>query len=283
MRRRSLLAILLAGLLTVPVVGGSNSAMQAEEEEMGPCMEEPEQPCENQTVLHLWSNGNSRHWSHFNVNETDNAGDNQLSQEKTQGVISIDERFTMNPQLTKKLNMTLDGEIRIVLNIYLEGDWTNNDNNGPCTNDCEELNVTLWSGATSIITKHVPQVSTGWNTVTITHRVTEEQTLWDSSTANPALQIEMKVKGDRQQGVIPGTVTGDIANFTLRLSGDGQTRVELPIDPSSWEEGFQSDEAPPMAEEQPGFLFMAAVATMTLAAVYLPSREENSENGRNRS
>ena len=283
MRRRSLLAILLAVLLTVPVVGGSNSAMQAEEEEMGPCMEEPEQPCENQTVMHLWSNGNSRHWSHFNVNETDNAGDNQLSQEKTQGVISIDERFTMNPQLTKKLNMTLDGEIRIVLNIYLEGDWTNNDNNGPCTNDCEELNVTLWSGATSIITKHVPQVSTGWNTVTITHRVTEEQTLWDSSTANPALQIEMKLKGDRQQGVIPGTVTGDIANFTLRLSGDGQTRVELPIDPSSWEEGFQSDEAPPMAEEQPGFLFMAAVATMTLAAVYLPSREENSENGRNRS
>ena len=283
MRRRSLLAILLAVLLTVPVVGGSNSAMQAEEEEMGPCMEEPEQPCENQTVMHLWSNGNSRHWSHFNVNETDNAADNQLSQEKTQGVISIDERFTMNPQLTKKLNMTLDGEIRIVLNIYLEGDWTNNDNNGPCTNDCEELNVTLWSGATSIITKHVPQVSTGWNTVTITHRVTEEQTLWDSSTANPALQIEMKVKGDRQQGVIPGTVTGDIANFTLRLSGDGQTRVELPIDPSSWEEGFQSDEAPPMAEEQPGFLFMAAVATMTLAAVYLPSREENSENGRNRS
>ena len=93
----------------------------------------------------------------------------------------------------------------------------------------------------------------------------------------------MKVKGDRQQGVIPGTVTGEIANFTLRLSGDGQTRVELPIDPSSWEEGFQSDEAPPMAEEQPGFLFMAAVATMTLAAVYLPSREENSENGRNRS
>ena len=283
MRRRSLLAILLAVLLTVPVVGGSNSAMQAEEEEMGPCMEEPEQPCENQTVMYLWSNGQSRHWAHFNVNETDNAPDNLWSQEKRSGVISIDQRFTMNPQLTKKLNMTLDGEIRIVLNIYLEGDWTNNDNNGPCTNDCEELNVTLWSGATSIITKHVPQVSTGWNTVTITHRVTEEQTLWDSSTANPALQIEMKVKGDRQQGVIPGTVTGDIANFTLRLSGDGQTRVELPIDPSSWEEGFQSDEAPPMAEEQPGFLFMAAVATMTLAAVYLPSREENSENGRNRS
>ena len=76
MRGRSSLAILLALLLTVPVVGGSNSAMQTEEEEMGPCMEEPEQPCENQTVMYLWSNGQSRHWAHFNTNETDNAADN---------------------------------------------------------------------------------------------------------------------------------------------------------------------------------------------------------------
>ena len=282
MRGRSALAILLAILLTVPVVGGSNSAMQAEEEEMGPCMEEPEQPCENQTVMYLWSNGQSRHWSHFNANESENAPDNLWSQEKTSGVISIDDRFTMNPQLTQKLNMTLDGEIRIVLNIYLEGDWTNNDNNGPCTNDCEELNVTLWSGATAIITQHVPQVSSGWNTITLTHRVTEDQTLWDSSTANPALQIEMKVKGDEQAGWL-GTTQGTPANFTMRLSGDGNTRVELPIDPTSWEEGFQSDEAPPMAEEQPGFLFVAALATMTLAAVYLPSREEEvSEHSRNR-
>ena len=253
-----------------------------EEEEMGPCMEEPEQPCENQTVMYLWSNGQSRHWAHFNANETDNAADNLWSQEKSSGVISIDQRFTMNPQLTKKLNMTLDGEIRIVLDIYLEGDWTNNDNNGPCTNDCDELNVTLWSGATEIITKHVPQVSSGWNTITITHRIAEDQTLWDASTANPALQLKMKVKGDEQASWL-GTTQGTPANFTMRMSGDGQTRVELPIDPTSWEEGFQSDEAPPMAEEQPGFLFMAAVATMTLAAVYLPSREEESENGRNRS
>ena len=253
-----------------------------EEEDMGPCMEEPEQPCENQTIMYLWSNGQSRHWAHFNANETDNAADNLLSQEKAQGVITIDERFSMNPQLTKKLNMTLDGEIRIVLDIYLEGDWTNNDNNGPCTNDCDELNVTLWSGATEIITKHVPQVSNGWNTITITHRIAEDQTLWDASTSNPSLQIKMKVKGDRQQ-TTPITVSGEVANFTMRLSGDGQTRVELPIDPTSWEEGFQADDTPPMAEEQPGFLFMAAVATMTLAAVYLPNREEESENRRDRS
>jgi hypothetical protein len=283
MRGRSALAILLAILICVPVVGGTNTSTSMEEEEvMDPCMEDPEQPCTNQTTLYLWSNGQSTFWSHFNANETGNAGDNMYSQEKTQGVINIDQRFSMNPQMSKRLNMTLDGEIRIVLNIYLEGDWTNNDNEGPCTNDCEELNVTIWAGATTIVRQHVPQVSNGWNPITITHRITEGQTLWDASTANPSIQIEMKIKGDRQQ-TSPITVSGEIANFTIGLSGDGGTRVEMPIDPASWDESFQAgDEEVKKAEEQPGFLFMSALATMTLAAVYLPSRKD-SENVSDRS
>ncbi len=281
MRARSAMAILLALLISVPVVGGSTTAMQDEEEITDPCMEDPEQPCENQTILYLWSNGQSTFWSHFNANETDNAGDNMYSQEKKSGVISIDQRFSMNPQLSKRLNMSLDGEVRIVLNIYLDGDWTNNDNNGPCTNDCEELNVTLWAGATAIVRQHVPQVSTGWNPITITHRITQEQVLWDASTANPSIQIEMKVKGDEQTGWL-GTTQGTAANFSLKLSADGSTRVELPIDPASWDEAFQAGEdGMPKAEEQPGFLFMAAVATMTLAAFYLPSSEEESQDRRN--
>ena len=238
-------------------------------------MEDPEQPCANQTVLYLWSNGQSTFWSHFNQNETDNAADNMYAQEKKSGVINVDERFSMNPQLNKRMNMTLDGEVRIVLNIYLEGDWTNNDNQGPCTNDCEELNVTLWAGATAVVRQHVPQVSSGWNPITITHRITESQTLWDASTSNPSIQIEMKVKGDEQTGFL-GTTQGNAANFSIKLSADGDTRVELPINPESWDESFQAGEdGMPTSEEQPGFLFMAAIATMTLAAVYLPNRHES--------
>jgi hypothetical protein len=92
----------------------------------------------------------------------------------------------------------------------------------------------------------------------------------------------MKIKGDRQQ-TSPITVSGEIANFTIGLSGDGGTRVEMPIDPASWDESFQAgDEEVKKAEEQPGFLFMSALATMTLAAVYLPSRKD-SENVSDRS
>ena len=277
MRGRSALAILLAILLGVPIVGGTTTTMEDEEEIVDPCMEDPEQPCANQTVLYLWSNGQSTFWSHFNANETDNAGDNMYIQEKKSGVISVDQRFSMNPQMSKRLNMTLDGEVRIVLNIFLEGDWTNNNNEGPCTNDCEELNITLWAGATEIIRQHVPQVSTGWNPITITHRITEGQTLWDASTANPSIQIQMKVKGDEANSWL-GTTTGEAANFTIKLSAEGDTRVELPVDPTSWDETFQAgDDEMPAAEEQPGFLMMAAIATMTLAAVYLPSKEDSEE------
>ena len=276
MRGRAILAVLLAFLISAPVTGGATLVAQ-QEEVMDPCMEDPKQPCENQTVLFLWSNGQTTFWSHFNATEENNAGDNMYSQEKNQGVINIDQRFTMNPQMDKRLNMTLDGEVRIVLNIYLQGDWKNNDNQGPCTNDCDELNVTLWAGATAIKRQHVPQVSEGWNPITITHRIEEGQTLWDASTSNPSIQIQMKVKGDRQQ-TSPITVSGEIANFSLKLSGDGETRVELPIDPSSWSSEFQAgDEEMPMAEEQPGFLFLTAVATMAMAAVYLPSRKDSEE------
>ena len=275
MRGRAILAVLLAFLISAPVTGGATIVAQ-QEEIADPCMEDPKQPCENQTILYLWSNGQSTFWSHFNATEENNAADNMYSQEKTQGVITINERFTMNPQMNKRLNMTLDGEVRIVLNIFLEGDWTNNNNNGPCNNDCDELNVTLWAGATAIKRQHVPQVSEGWNPITITHRIEEGQTLWDSSTANPSVQIEMKVKGDYSSNGIWST--GRIANFSMKLSGDGDTRVELPIDPSSWSSEFQAgEEEMPMAEEQPGFLFLTAVATMAMAAVYLPSRKESEE------
>ena len=139
MRARTILTILLALMICVPVQGSSSAAQ--DEEVTDPCLEDPEQPCENQTILYLWSNGISTHWSHFNVNETDNTVDNQWTNEKDNGVIDVDIRFTMKPQLSKRLNMTLDGEVRVVLNIYLEGDWTNdNDGNTACgQNDCDEL------------------------------------------------------------------------------------------------------------------------------------------------
>ena len=177
--------------------------------------------------------------------------------------------------------MTVDAEIRVVLNITVQGDWTNdNDANTACDqSDCEELNITLWSGATQIFRQHYPGLSQGENTVMFTYRITEEQSLWDKSTANPSIQIEMKLRGNYQQTSII-TASGEPAEFTLGLSADGGSRIEMPIDPISWDEEFQEEEEMAPAEEDgflPGFVFMSALATMSLAAVYLPSKDESED------
>jgi hypothetical protein len=90
------------------------------------------------------------------------------------------------------------------------------------------------------------------------------------------------LKGNYQQTSFI-TASGEAAEFTMGMSADGGSRVEMPIDPTSWDKTFQAGEDElPAAEEQPGFLFMSALATMTLAAVYLPSRKD-SENVSDRS
>ena len=219
MRGRSALAILLAILLSIPVVGGTTSTVMEDDDDENPCAEKPEQPCENQTTLYFWTNGQSSFWSHFNPVDAENTASNNYSEEEDSGTISIDKRFSMKPSLSKRLSMIEDGEVRVVLDIKVEGDWTNdNDADSACgQNDCEELNITLWAGATKIFRQHYPGLSQGENTVMFTYRITEEQTLWDASTANPSLQIEMKLKGNYNNNAGPGGlfVEGDAALFEM--------------------------------------------------------------------
>ncbi len=69
MRGRFLFTVLLALMIITPVTG-NNSVVTAEEEEPAdPCEAEPQQPCENQTTLYIWSTGQSSHWAHFNSSD----------------------------------------------------------------------------------------------------------------------------------------------------------------------------------------------------------------------
>ena len=267
MRGRVFVVLMSALMLSVPLQGGVVSAAGA--------ADDPRQPTENQTTLYLWSNGQSTHFAHFNSTVPDNhAQDNLLGDEKESGILSIDYRFTMNPTLAKRLNMTLDGEVRVKLNIFLEGDWTN-DGSGPCQNtECEGLNVTVWAGATEITRQYKP-TSSGWNSIDISHRLVENQLLWDASQANPSIQIQMKLEGDYSSNGVWST--GSKANFTMRLSADDSASVMLPIDESTWATNFQVNETEPANEDQPGFLLVTAVGAVMMAAVYR-NRSEDGED-----
>ena len=276
MRGKTIVVILLVAMLLTPVQAGDVSVSQNEPED------DPRQPCEGNTTLYVFHDGINNEWSHFNNTDEDSTEENETREDKDNGVIDIKYRFMMKPTLDKRLNMTVGGEIRGNFNIYYEGD-NENGGGGNCNNDCDWLNISVFKGAAEIH-KHTeqPWVAGNWKNVVFSYSIPEEHAIWDSVNDNPIVEVTMKVKGDRQQ-TSPITVSGEIANFTMKLSAEGDTRVELPIDPVSWDEAFQAGEdGIPVAEEQPGFLFMSALATMTLAAVYLPSKKE-SEDSRDRS
>ena len=153
MRGKAFLCLLVVALLMTPVQAGDVSAMQQQP------AEDPKQPNANNSTMYIWSNGMSSYWTHFNTNDTEGTGndcdddsvpDNELCEEKDSGVISIKYRFTMDPTLDKRLQMTEGGEIRGNFQVYFEGDQTNGDNNGPCQSDCDFLNITVFRGASEV-------------------------------------------------------------------------------------------------------------------------------------
>ena len=274
MRGKALLCLIVVALLMTPVQAGDVSVMQQEP------AEDPKQPNANNTTMYIWANGMSAYWTHFNNNDTESVAENELTEQKDNGVINIKYRFTMDPTLDKRLQMTEGGEMRGNFQVYFEGDQTNEDNNGPCQSDCDYLNITVFRGANEVY-QHTeqPWPAGNWKNVVFSHTLTEEDgnLLWDGTNDNPIIEVTMKVKGDQQTGGVLGLQqTGEPAAFGIKLAEDG--RLELPIDPVTWDEAFQAGEDGMMdSEDTPGFTLVVASAAIGMAMFINASKNEESE------
>ena len=274
MRGKALLCLIVVALLMTPVQAGDVSVMQQEP------AEDPKQPNANNTTMYIWANGMSAYWTHFNNNDSESVAENELTEQKDNGVINIKYRFTMDPTLDKRLQMTEGGEMRGNFQVYFEGDQTNGDNNGPCQSDCDFLNITVFRGANAVY-QHTeqPWPAGNWKNVIFSHTLTEEDgnLLWDGTNDNPIIEVTMKVKGDQQTGGVLGLQqTGEPAAFGIKLAEDG--RLELPIDPVTWDEAFQAGEDGMMdSEDTPGFTLVVASAAIGMAMFINASKDEESE------
>ena len=274
MRGKALLCLIVVALLMTPVQAGDVSVMQQEP------AEDPKQPNANNTTMYIWANGMSAYWTHFNNNDSESVAENELTEQKDNGVINIKYRFTMDPTLDKRLQMTEGGEMRGNFQVYFEGDQTNGDNNGPCQSDCDFLNITVFRGANEVY-QHTeqPWPAGNWKNVVFSHTLTEEDgnLLWDGTNDNPIIEVTMKVKGDQQTGGVLGLQqTGEPAAFGIKLAEDG--RLELPIDPVTWDEAFQAGEDGMMdSEDTPGFTLVVASAAIGMAMFINASKDEEFE------
>mgnify|MGYP001454919016 FL=1 len=273
MRKVACLAVFMALMMLVPVqAGGDVSIQQTETEE-----EDPRQPSkEAKTMYMYWNDSSSKAWTHFN--STDGQSIEEYHEEKDNGEIKVDLQFRMEPILDKRLLMDSDGLFRGSFSINVQGDWTNdNDGNTACgQNDCEELNITLMAGPNIIGEHHETGLVAGDNTVVFNFMIEEETIVdWDKGDYNPLVKIEMKLRGNRQQGFIPGTVQGDPASFTMKLGE--LSYIELPIDDSSWDQAIQDgadlDEGSD-SEDTPGFTLVVASAAIAMAAFVNARRNE---------
>ena len=280
MRGKAVFAVLVTLFLMTPVQAGDVSSQQQGQEE------DPKQPSANNTTLYIWADGMNQFWSHFNDTDDEGMGDDgagEIREQKDDGVITIKQRFTMDPTLDKRLSMTVGGEFRGNFNIYYEGDADSTDNAGPCQpgqtpNDCDWLNITVYKGQ-SVIYQYTesPWPSGNWKNIQFSWFVEEGNETWDGINDNPLIEVTMKVKGDYQDGGFFGLPSGEPAEFAIEL-GDGGSLL-MPIDDASWDESFQeggeigaSDD-----EDTPGFTLVVASAAIAMAAFINTRKEETEE------
>lgn len=268
MRGKSLMALMLALMLLAPVQGGDVAAQQNQPED-------PKQPNANSTTMYLYHDGFADAWSHFANNDTDSTEEGELREEKDNGIIDINLRFRMKPDLDKRLLMTENGEFRGNFKIDVGGDWTNGDNNGPCNNDCENLNITIFRGGAEVYSNQFTGIQQGEQNVPFAFAVTEDHMEWDGRDDNPIIEVTMKLKGDYQESNVI-FANGQEAWFAIKLGEE--SRFEMPIDDESWNEEFQAgDDGMMDTEDTPGFTLVAASAAIGMAMFINQRRYEETD------
>ena len=268
MRRTAVIALFLVAMLLVPVQAGDVTVQQEQQED-------PRQPNANNTTMYLYHDGYADAWSHFNSSDEDSNAEGEFREEKDNGVININLRFRMKPDLNKQLLMEENGEFRGNFKIDVGGDWTNGDNNGPCNNDCENLTITVFRGGAEVWSNEFTGIQQGEQNVPFAFAVTEDHMEWDGRDDNPIIEVTMKVKGDRQQTTII-TQTGNPAWFAIKLGEE--SRFEMPVSEDSWTEEFQAgDDGMMDSEDTPGFTLVAASAALGMALFVNQRREIDDE------
>jgi hypothetical protein len=264
-------AILTALLLTLimglqPLTGPVN----AEASTMPAGANNNRQPSyENNTMMLYGKDGGNPCWGHFNNTDDGSARNGYAEEKKSSGRLDIDISCRMDPILGVNFELEIDANIVVHLFIDIRGKTGTQ-----CQPACENLNLTLERGGKPVDAKEFDTVDDSTTEVHWAFPVTEEHSLWNKTSDNPMLKIELELETDSGLGC--GFIFNCDAEFRLyythpkedREDPDegGNSTITLPILNNTV---VDPDTIPPEREEEmmPGFSLLLGVAAVGLAVV----------------
>ena len=206
---------------------------------------------------------------HSNLNNDDESAD-YGEKRASSGILDIDFTCNMNPVLDRNLVLIENDRINARFKIELDGQWTNGQDD--CTNDCENLQISLLKGGNTVATKEFNDLDQGTNVINWDIAILGDHVYWNGSSDNIAIKFTMKIKP--VDGGLFGTDTD--AAFGLHysptdndgtvLSDDDYTRLSFPLEVECTVScgGGLGDFA------TPGFTWIISISGLVMAAILIP-------------
>lgn len=205
---------------------------------------------------------------HSNLYNDDESAD-YGEQRKGSGIVNIDFTCSMDPVLDRDLILIEGDNIDARFKIELDGQWTNGQ--GDCTDDCENLIISLMKGDYTVATNEFDNLDQGTNFIEWAIPIYDQLVYWNGSSDNIAIQFTMKIKpieGDfftADRDAVFGLYYSPTENDDVGF-GSEHTEIIFPLDtpPTASTGGGLGDFA------TPGFTWIITLSGLVMAAIIIP-------------
>ena len=191
-------------------------------------------------------------------------------QRNSDDVLNVDFTCSMDPVLDRDLILIEGDDIDARFKIELDGQWTNGQ--GDCTDDCENLIISLIRGDDTVATNEFDNLDQGTNFINWGIPIYDDLVYWNGSSDNIAIQFTMKIKPvegglfSADRDAVFGLYYSPTENSGSVYSDDDHTEITFPLDVPCTAScgGGLGDFA------TPGFTWIISIGGLAMAAILIP-------------
>lgn len=210
---------------------------------------------------------------HSNLYDDDDSAD-YGEQRKSSDILNIDFTCSMDPVLDRDLILIKGEDIDAKFKIELDGQWTNGQ--GDCTDDCENLIISLIKGDDIVATNEFDNLDQGTNVINWGIPIYDDLVYWNGSSDNIAIQFTMKIKPvdggwfSTDRDAVFGLYYSPTENDDVG-SGSDHTKIKFPLDVACTAScGGGLGDFGLGDFTTPGFTWIISVGGLAMAAILIP-------------